>query len=239
MPAPYAEHRAAGLERWVECAWERSGGKRGDTSRVIPDGCMDVVFAEHGGLLVVGPNTTAFSAELAPGSSALGVRLHPGCAPPLVGVTARELQDARVPAAALWGDAGELLAEALEGAPDIAARRALLLGWLGRRARGMRPDPLVRTVARRLVLAPETRIGTLARELGVGERRLHRRIVSQVGYGPKRLARVLRLRRALDEARAGTGLAETAFAAGYADQAHFTNDCTGLAGAPPAALLAA
>jgi methylphosphotriester-DNA--protein-cysteine methyltransferase len=57
--------------------------------------------------------------------------------------------------------------------------------------------------------------------------------VSQVGYGPKRLGRVLRLRRALAEIQAGSGLAEAAFGAGYVDQAHFTNDCRDLAGVPP------
>jgi methylphosphotriester-DNA--protein-cysteine methyltransferase len=63
-------------------------------------------------------------------------------------------------------------------------------------------------------------------------------MTSEVGYGPKRLARVLRLRRALDVARAD-GLADAAFSAGYADQSHFTNDCVELAGLPPGRLLRA
>ena len=78
-------------------------------------------------------------------------------------------------------------------------------------------------------------MGTLARELAVSERHLRRRVTDQVGYGPKRLARVLRLRRAIAEVRAGADLAEVAFAAGYADQAHFGNDCRELAGATPSA----
>jgi len=49
---------------------------------------------------------------------------------------------------------------------------------------------------------------------------------------------VLRLGRALQAARAGDELARVAYEAGYADQAHFTNDCRALAGVPPSIVLA-
>jgi AraC-like DNA-binding protein len=67
-------------------------------------------------------------------------------------------------------------------------------------------------------------------------------VVAAVGYGPKRLARILRLQRALGAATAphpeGRSLARVAAEAGYADQAHFSNECLALAGAPPRDLLA-
>jgi AraC-like DNA-binding protein len=233
-PPRYVEHRPTGLEGWAECAWERRAGGAGDVARVIPDACMDLVWSPARGLTVVGPNTTAFMAVLPAGSSVLGVRLHPGCAPPLLGASAEALRDAGVAADDLWGDEAKRLEEGLDAASKTGGQRALLVEWLGERARAaLAPDPLVRAAARRLSAAPQTRVARLARDLGVTERRLHRRVVSQVGYGPKRLGRVLRLRRALDDARAGCGLAEAAFGAGYADQAHFTNDCRELAGVPP------
>jgi transcriptional regulator GlxA family with amidase domain len=70
---------------------------------------------------------------------------------------------------------------------------------------------------------------------------LRRRFHDAVGYGPKTLQRVLRLRRflALAEATAAPDLARAAAEAGYADQAHLTNECGELAGLTPAALLAA
>ena len=236
-PPRYAEHRPTGLEGWAECVWERRAGGAGDVARVIPDACMDLVWSRTRGLTVVGPNTTAFMAALPAGGSALGVRLHPGCAPPLFGASAEALRDAGVTATQLWGDDGTRLEERIDAASGADRRRAVLVAWLGKRARAaVAPDPLVRAAARRLSAAPQTRVSWLARELGVTERRLHRRVVSQVGYGPKRLGRVLRLRRALDDVRAGCGLAEAAFGAGYADQAHFTNDCGDLAGASPASV---
>jgi AraC-like DNA-binding protein len=237
-PPRYVEHRPAGLEGWAECVWERRASGAGDVARVIPDACMDLVWRPARGLTVVGPNTTAFMAALPAGSSALGVRLHPGCAPPLFGASAEALRDAGVAADELWGDEAKQLEEGLDAAAEAGRQRDLLVEWLGERARAaLAPDPLVRAAARRLSAAPQTRVAWLARDLGVTERRLHRRVVSQVGYGPKRLGRVLRLRRALDDARAGCGLAEAAFGAGYADQAHFTNECRELAGVPPMSVL--
>jgi AraC-like DNA-binding protein len=83
-----------------------------------------------------------------------------------------------------------------------------------------------------------TPVTDLAARLAISERQLRRRVAAAVGYGPKRLARVFRLRRALDAAHAGDELARVAFDAGYADQAHFANECRALAGASPSALLA-
>ncbi|MGH4019104.1 MAG: helix-turn-helix domain-containing protein [Pseudonocardiaceae bacterium] len=50
------------------------------------------------------------------------------------------------------------------------------------------------------------------------------------GYGPRRLARVLRMGRALDEARTGAPLAQVAAGCGYVDQAHLSREVRALAG---------
>ncbi|MEU4665925.1 helix-turn-helix domain-containing protein, partial [Micromonospora chalcea] len=75
-------------------------------------------------------------------------------------------------------------------------------------------------------------------EANLGARALHRRSLTLFGYGPKTLARILRMRRALDLARAGAPLAEVAARSGYADQAHLTREVRELAGLPPSRLLA-
>src|SRR5258706_5908885 len=58
--------------------------------------------------------------------------------------------------------------------------------------------------------------------------RLPRR--AAVGYGHKMLERVLRFQRARRIARGTTSLALVAALAGYADQAHLSRECRGLAG---------
>ena len=97
------------------------------------------------------------------------------------------------------------------------------------------PDPLGAHLAARLAVGRP--VGAVAAEVGLGDRALHRRCRHLFGYGPKTLARILRMRRALALARAGTPLAEVAAHAGYADQAHLTRDVRDLAGVPPGVLL--
>ncbi|MGV9766911.1 helix-turn-helix domain-containing protein, partial [Micromonospora tulbaghiae] len=95
--------------------------------------------------------------------------------------------------------------------------------------------PLGARVAARL--AAGATVAATAAEVGLGERALHRRSRALFGYGPKTLARILRMRRALDLARTGAPLAEVAVRSGYADQAHLTREVRELAGVPPTRLL--
>lgn len=232
----YREHAPPpALVPWLACTWERCAHD-GESVRVLPDGCVDVVWTERSGTQIVGANTTAFVVSIEAGRRVVGARLRPGAAPGLLGVAGEAVRDARVAVEELWGSEGAGLARRLdENADPVAGLRAALLA---RAARAERPDHLVgETVAR--LARPDTVIAGLAGELGVSERQLRRRVSAAVGYGPKRLARVLRLERALNAARAGEELARAAVEAGYADQAHFTNDCRALAGVPPSVVLAA
>ena len=115
----YREHPVdASLGRWVECVWKRMGPDGPDGyERIVPDGCMDLIWSEPAGVIVVGPNTTAFMAPLQPGSEVVGVRVHPGAAPSLFGVEAPALRDGRMTAGELWGDAGRRLEEAAATRP--------------------------------------------------------------------------------------------------------------------------
>lgn len=217
------------LAPWVECGWTlTTEGER--LHRVLPDGCIDVLWSEGEGVHVVGTMTRALVVSMDGPSRVAGVRFHPGAAPAVLGVPADALLDARVAPSELWGDTGKALEEAVA---EASSPLDALVRWVARRARAApRPDPLVRSAVVRLAAGGE--VG----DLGVSDRHLRRRMTAEVGYGPKRLARVLRLRRALDRA-ADHGLADAAFTAGYTDQSHFTNDCVDLAGLPPGRLLAA
>lgn len=231
----YREHvPPAGLAPWLACTWERQADGRAPV-RVVPDGCIDVVWIEGAGTHIVGANTTAFLVPFAAATHVIGARLRPGAAPALLGVAGDAVRDARVPLEQVWGSDGARLASSLDDAADPL--QLLRAGLLARAARAEPPDPLVRHAVTRLG-RPDVVVTALARELAVSERQLRRRVAAAVGYGPKRLARVLRLGRALQAASAGDDLARVALDAGYADQAHFANDCRALAGVPPSVVLA-
>jgi len=231
------------LAPWLACTWERETDA-GPPVRVLPDGCIDIVWIDGHGTQVVGPNTTTFAVSLPTGTRVAGARLRPGAAPSLLGVRAESLRDARVGVDEVWADDGRRLAAMLDESSDPAAAIA---AWLVNRAAGAQwPDRLLDEAIAALD-RPAVAIERLADELGLSERQLRRRVSAAVGYGPKRLARVLRLQRALDAARAGGSgelgregsgdLGRVALDAGYADQAHFTNDCRALAGVPPSVIL--
>ena len=234
----YTEHAPpAGLAPWVECIWERYDD--GIPIRVLPDGCIDVVWIQGAGAHFVGANSVAFMVALTPGAHAIGARMHPGAAAALLRdvVQPEALRDAEVGLGSLWPGDGERLDEALTAAVDPVAE--LRRGLLGQAARAAAPEALVSEAVRRLRASPAVRVVEVADGLGVSERQLRRRVRAGVGYGPKRLARVFRLQRALGAARAGEELAAAAFSAGYVDQAHFSGECRALAGVSPSGLLRA
>lgn len=200
--------------------------------RVLPDGCLDLLWSSRSGLLVAGPDRIAYLTDPTPGERWLGLRLPPGIGPAVFGVPADELRDRRVPLEALWGRVATDVAERLGERPSAVGLEAVVAVRL---ADSGGPDPLGARVA--ALLAGGTSVTVTAAEVGLGQRALHRRSLSLFGYGPKTLARILRMQRAVALARAGTPLAEVAARAGYADQAHLTRDVRELAGVPPTRLL--
>ncbi|GAA5204625.1 MULTISPECIES: helix-turn-helix transcriptional regulator [Streptomyces] len=225
----YAE-RASRLTGAV--VWTNTPAAPGGPGRVLPDGCMDLLWYD-GRLLVAGPDTRAHLTEGAPGPWA-GVRFYPGTAPALLGVPAHELRDRRVELADLWpAPRVRRLTARVNAARDPAS--GLEEAALSRAADTEPADPMLRRIV--TALDAGRPVADTADELGIGARRLHRRSLAAFGYGPKTLARVLRLQRALALARAGTPLAETAARSGYADQAHLARDVRRLAGVSPGELL--
>jgi AraC-like DNA-binding protein len=213
------ESRLAGAVVWTKTA---STGAQ----RVLPDGCMDLIWAD-GTLLVAGPDTKAHLAART--SIYTGLRFPPGTAPTVFGIPAYELRDLRVALDELWNapevrratnrvNRASQRGRALE---DIAAQRL---------HDGAPPPPVIAAVAR--ALRAGTRVAAIADALDLSARQLHRRSLHAFGYGPKTLARVLRMHRALDLAHAGVPLAETAFRTGYADQAHLAREVKAFAGVP-------
>jgi AraC-like DNA-binding protein len=217
----------------LACLWVRVVPVGGRTpSRVLPDGCVDLVWQAGSGVCVAGPDTGPVLVSSPPGTVIVGARFQPGAGGPALGLPLSELRDSRVAAADLWPDLDERLP------PTLTPRAALarIAAAAAELVAASPPDAAIRAAVRRLA-DPRARVDTLAADLGLSERQLRRRCHETVGYGPKTLQRVLRFRRFL--ARAGDlelGLARAAADAGYSDQSHLTRECTRLAGLAPAPL---
>jgi AraC-like DNA-binding protein len=230
------------LHALVACRWLRElpDDHPADSTLVLPDGCVDLIWRD-GRLLVAGLDSTARPSPVRSGEAIAGIRLRPGVAGAVFGLPASELLDVQVPLQEVLGSGSSEFTERLAGARGHDAEHLLLEGLVASAIVDRSPDPLVLAATRRLGF-PGSRVDELADALGISERQLRRRFHQSVGYGPKTLDRILRFRRLVSRARAVSGgevdLARLAADLGYADQAHMTRDCVRLTGMPPAQLAA-
>jgi AraC-like DNA-binding protein len=176
----------------------------------------------------------------------VGVRFHPGTAPPLPTVL-DDLVDQRIGLTELWRGSADRLVEvmALAGTPERAL--TFLQAHLLREFRSaVRVDPLVGEAVRALMPWHPVNIDTLATHLALSASQLRRRCLHAVGVGPKVLQRTLRFQGFLALAQAGAvatgrrdadGMAGLAVDVGYADQAHLSRECLRLTGLTPRQLL--
>jgi AraC-like DNA-binding protein len=148
-----------------------------------------------------------------------------------------ELTDDSVPLEALWGRSAQELFDVREPEGVAEVVTAVLQHKL-QRAHEREPAcvPAVRRAVRRARAAELVpRVRELADELGVSERQLRRDFDAVVGLSPTRFLRILRLRRALHDARASRQPEWAAIAErhGYFDQAHLIADFRALTGRTP------
>jgi AraC-like DNA-binding protein len=206
--------------------WQRTTQGR---TRILPDGCLDLIW-DGRQLFVAGPDTAARWHDCAPGTDYVALRFQFGIGPAFLRVPAHELSDRSVRLDELLpAPAARRLTEDVAGHPLEA-----LAEWLTRCPADRVVDPLGRRV--HAMASAATPVALMADRLGMSARQLHRRCLPLFGYGPRRLARILRLRRALDLARTGVPLADVAARCGYADQAHLCRDALAVGGGTPAAL---
>jgi AraC-like DNA-binding protein len=235
------------LAALADCFWTERVGDRADDpgARVLPDGCIDIVWMQGRPPFVAGPATRPMFTSLPTGSRIVGVRFRPAMATAVLGAPATDLLDAEVPLRDLWGREARLSLSLLDRLDEYAsveerfrAVRALIGGRLDR---GNDVDGSVVAATRWLADHPDGSLGLLYARAGLSERQLRRRFEAAVGYGPKTFQRIVRFQQWLQQARETSSeqrsLSDLAAEAGYADQAHLTREVTRLAGLSPAALL--
>jgi len=113
---PYRERpaRVPGAALWTRTA-------EGGEYRILPDGCMDLLFWDDE-LVVAGPDSRAWTGTAERGTRYAGIRFAPGAAPDFLGVPARELLNERVSLAELWSPArSRRLLDRIRSAQDPAA----------------------------------------------------------------------------------------------------------------------
>lgn len=242
--APRAELAGA-----VRTMWVQRSGESAYVQRHLPTGGVEIHVPIGGRPQVVGPLTRPLIEVIPARTTLLGVRFHPGMAPPFPTPLA-DLVDERVSLGELWGCSADRLGDGMATAAGAAGPEAALdlleaeLLLTARRAG--RADPLVREAVRRLMPWRPVTVGAVASHLAISPSQLRRRCLDSVGVGPKVLQRTLRFQGFLalaqeavgrSDHRGADGMAGLAVDVGYADQAHLGRECVRLTGLTPGELL--
>jgi AraC-like DNA-binding protein len=206
----------------------------------LPDGCIDLLTVDDGGVHVMGPETVRADHPVAGGTTIAGVRLRPGVGARVFGGVATELVDRSVELCHVGGaprlsSQSSPVAHLTPNAPDYRRLIEVLVPRLAAAA----PDDGVGFGVQWLGSHPSATVDDLCARLGWSPREVRRRFTSALGFGPKVMHRMLRFQRALATARQAPAmsLSQLAASAGYADQAHMTREFRRLADTTPGALL--
>ncbi|MDB4949750.1 MAG: Helix-turn-helix, AraC protein [Gemmatimonadetes bacterium] len=255
-PPTYAEHAPPPrLAPLVECVWTSAGSVPAGgvfESRVLPDGCMDVIFDlrdSRGGSdpdrgprsYVVGAMRTPLHVRMAGSVDLLGVRFRPGGATPFVDAPAGELTDRSVGLDALWGaGAAAEMEERLHAAAPADRPRLAMEMLTGRLSPERAPDARVMHASGMIErLGGRVAVAELCRAVGLTRRHLERIFLDAVGLPPKTACRVARVQAAIRRVRGRpvASWSRLALDCGWYDQAHMGRDFREIAGTSPGAYL--
>jgi AraC-like DNA-binding protein len=255
----FTARRPAGrLGRYVESVWHASGQIPYARERIAPTGSTvagivlgpPIRQAPLGGAsftadrgFLIGPHDRPIVNEPSGRTECVGIVTTPiGCAA-VLGVRPAPLRGRVVDLLTAWPDAVRLRRR-LAGSPDadpeslLDLTEAALAGGLDESDHGL--DRCERAVAS-LEADPARSVAGLAAELGLSHGHLDREFTRIVGLTPRTLARVLRVRRLLEQVDVWGPVAWTRLAAelGWYDQSHLVRDVTRHTGVPPSAYVAA
>jgi AraC-like DNA-binding protein len=219
----------------------------GRIDRVLPDGCIDLIFRGGDG------EARLFSSALierpiffdgATRGWYVGVRLRPAMARALIEIDPVDCRDRAVPATQIDSAFGPLerrLQDCASAEQALAMLKRAVEARLTHHERAGAPARVREAIALLARGGDAPQVGRIARMLGIAERTLHRDVLRWSGLAPKPLARILRMQRTLAALRGSRlprrmPLALVALQMGYADQAHMTRELKALAGFTPAEL---
>ena len=147
-----------------------------------------------------------------------------------------ELADRMVQLDDVLGPEGQALREKLGNVPDWSTRFVLAERFvLSRTADSPPPSTEIKLAFARMAgCNGRIAVSRLAASVGWSRKHLTEKFRAELGLGPKSVSRIIRLDRAMSEARCGHGgWADIAAGCGFADQAHLAREFQDLAGLSP------
>ena len=230
------EWPSADLATWVERHWMVEWDLEAPYTQELLNHPTVNLAVEAQQAAVFGIRTARDRRTIDGAGRVVGVKFRPGAFQPWLGRSVHTLTNRVLPLTAVFGPAGDELADAVRAEAD--APFAVMEAYL--RARTPPPDPnldVLAAIVRTMLDDPAVaRVDELAARHAMSPRTLQRLFRRYVGVSPKWVLQRYRLHEAAERIAEGRdeSWAATALELGYSDQAHFIRDFKALIGASPA-----
>lgn len=249
----YREYKpTSALAPYVKCVWMLDGMTTGSRERILPDGCIELIFnygdpyTQHIGhadkcqpfSFIHGQLAHFIEISSSGVTGILGVRFHPFGLSAFVRCSVDAFTQSVVTLEDVFGKTGRQLEQMLLNERDDEGRLAVTNSFLFRQMEVRnRVDAIA--AAADLIAMRNGNVAAIevAKHACMSERQLERRFREMVGLTPKRFARIARLQHSLRLLNVAqpVSISQLAYTAGYYDPAHFVRDFTDLSGVTPAA----
>ncbi|MDD6351597.1 MAG: helix-turn-helix domain-containing protein [Lachnospiraceae bacterium] len=215
----------------------------GQTVRIVPDGCIDLIFGYDlfTGVLRarVGGTTTEYKEKVKNHSERIfGVRLMPGVQTSLLTVTTRDLTGGELPLEEILAGDHSLLDD-MAAAATFDQRMVVFLDYYQRYSKKEEPfgkKSLVEAVKKRVYESDgRVRIHEMEKETGYSERYINMVFLDEMGFSPKTFCKIIQFQRTLKYLNYGAPekMTDAAVMLGYYDQPQFIRNFTHYAGMTP------
>jgi AraC-like DNA-binding protein len=242
------------LVPFVKCFWslEEEAQPQPVCQRVVPDGCMELIFHYgdpyrqffENGTSIIQPRSFVFGQitnyiEIAPTgvTGIIAARFLPDGLSPLIDIPVSILGNKAVPLDQVFGDEGPKLEVSIFSSKDHEERIVVLEKFLLARLSDPVRIDLISKNCVDLLMESQGQLGMneLADRMNIHRRSIERKFTSAIGMSPKQLARVIRLQSTLRMLgkKEFTSLTSLAYENGYYDQAHFIRDFRDFTGMSP------
>ncbi|WP_188067507.1 AraC family transcriptional regulator [Brevibacillus brevis] len=215
----------------IACYWtsEYDGKGIAPASRVIPDGCVDIIFnlgatSYQKGAFLTGLMRTYEVIPLTEPQSMIGIRFYAEGAARFLRYPVAIINGHHPNLEDIWGKEADEVTEALLEASNTAERIALLEQELIKRL--WLDDPADQLLLTSMNYLYEYRgnlsMAALAEKVNYSERTLRRTFQHQLGMSPKELGRIIQFQGLLQMLAKGTrtSFTDVALQCGYYDQSH-------------------
>ena len=237
----YLEHSPSPrLDSVVASYWslQVSEGEEPENYRVLPDGCVDLLFdnISRPSGVIVGSMTKAVSVTLQPNAKYFGVRFRPGGASSFLDISLKEIADTQIKLKDVWRNAYSEVSKVM-GNKQVKNQIETVENFLEKQFSDHATGSPKVQAAIALLNSHDGNypVNMLSKTLEISRQHLNRIFTEAVGLNIKMFSRIVRLRAALKRARRAPVKDWALFAleSGYYDQAHFISDFKDLTGATP------